>query len=88
MTIRTTWDDPLAFAERNGLDYQALRQLDFRVSHVNPIADGDTRPHCEAIMGDPGFEKLCKNLVKKNGSRYCGIHARHRREIETYGAET
>jgi hypothetical protein len=84
--IKTTFDDPLAWAERNGLDYEGLRQLDFRVSHVDPILDGDQRVYCDAIMGEPGMERLCRNLAKDQ-TRYCGTHQRHRRPVQLFGPE-
>lgn len=83
---KTAFEDPIAWLDQVGLD-PGLRQLDFRVSlPTRTIRDGDRRAYCEAQMGEPGFERLCSHLARDN-SRYCGIHQRGRRTIETFGAE-
>jgi hypothetical protein len=81
--------DPLAWldqADSAGVQLDpTLRDLDFDV-RKNPIEDGDTRPYCQAIVGKPGFERLCSRHARPD-ERFCGTHIRHRRPVELFGAE-
>lgn len=71
-----TADNPLFWLEEAGLD-PLLKRLDNFASHWDPIRDGDTRAYCQAQVGQPGFEHLCKNRAKDG--RYCNLPA-HRRQ--------
>jgi hypothetical protein len=80
MQAQTTYDDPLAWLGQ--LD-TGLLDLE-RITRSNFIAD--RRPRCEAWTGEPEFGRLCGNFARDN-SRYCGTHQKHRRPVQTFGAE-
>jgi hypothetical protein len=78
--MKTTADEPLS-VWLSRFDEALLRME--RLSRSNSL---DSRPYCEAQVGEPGHERLCSHHARDN-ERYCGTHLRRRRPVETFGAE-
>lgn len=78
--MKTSYNEPLS-AWLGQFDEALLRME--RLSRSNSL---DSRPYCEAQVGQPGHERLCSHHAREN-ERYCGTHIRNRKPVQLFGAE-